>query len=278
MARRYDWEHSSESGDDRYPWERDSTGSSGSVSVEDDPNSSAYAASRFLEELLDLYHANAIVTAESVCVLSFWVARDFPESSIKRYGKKPGSGHYQRHLDPLIGMNGDKEKTYQLEIVGNRRRDLARTKFYLPVRPIHECIKCELDEDSSLLVKLDEKVSSMTLPPIYYDNPVVIAAEAAGEPPPIPIALYMDGYPYSQTDSCVGITILNLVTGRRHPIALVRKKLGCKCGCRGWFSFFPIMLWIRDCFRVRANGRMPSGRFDGQDWLESDKWRMSLAN
>ena len=150
MARRYGWESSSDSGSGRFPWERDSSGSSsnGSDPDGDDPNSDAYAVSRFLK-MLDLYDGNDRVTAEKVCVLCFWIGKVVPGNAVKRYGKGPGLGNYQRHLDPLIGMDDDQAMTYQLEVVGNRRRDLARTQVDLLVRPIHEVLRREFDADAS---------------------------------------------------------------------------------------------------------------------------------
>ena len=274
MAGRYPWEFSSdEDGGGLQAWELDSGSDSSDDVDETDPI--AYAAEQFMTAILDLYNENTI-TAEKVCVLCYWVGNGFPKSRIPKWGKAPNLDHYQRHLDPLLGITGDSTKNYQLPVVGNRRNDLARTKFDLPVRPIHESLKRELEEDSSVLAKLDEMVAGGELPPSYHDHPVVLAT-AEGEALPLPVVLYMDGFPYSGTDSCVGISIQNLVTQRRHPVALVRKKICCKCGCKGWCTFFPIMAWIRACFGYGAAGVLPTSRHDKTLWLENDKARSEMG-
>eukprot|EP00969_Alexandrium_andersonii_P071158 3141743-Alexandrium_andersonii.AAC.1 len=62
---------------------------------------------------------------------------------------------------------------------------------------------------------------------------------------PLPIALYMDGLPYTITDSVVGVWLQCLISKRRVLVAVVRKRLACRCGCRGWDTFDPVMRWLR---------------------------------
>eukprot|EP00969_Alexandrium_andersonii_P153658 6794654-Alexandrium_andersonii.AAC.1 len=100
----------------------------------------------------------------------------------------------------------------------------------LPFRPPHELLHDELVEDGSVLLKLQEQVDEGLLPPAYAEHPVVREADS----PVVPLAVYMDGVAYSQTDSAVGIWLVNLVSNARHMVGLVRKSITCKCGCRGW--------------------------------------------
>ena len=56
----------------------------------------------------------------------------------------------------------------------------------------------------------------------------------------MPWCLYMDGVAYSLSDTVLGIWIYNMVTGTRMQIALIRKRIVCACGCRGWCAYWPI--------------------------------------
>ena len=78
-----------------------------------------------------------------------------------------------------------------------------------------------------------------------------------------PIGLYMDSLPYSLVDSVLGVWIINLVTGARHVLLTIRKKMVCSCGCRGWCTYYPILLWISWCIDCMAQGRFPDRRHDG---------------
>ena len=74
----------------------------------------------------------------------------------------------------------------------------------------------------------------------------------------------MDEVPYSLTDSVVGIWVINMVTRRRHLIGVVRKRSTCKSGCRGWDTWFPILVFLRWSLDALADGHYPERRHDGQ--------------
>jgi hypothetical protein len=87
----------------------------------------------------------------------------------------------------------------------------------------------------------------------------------------------LDGAPYSLGDSAVAIWLINSLTQVRHCVAIIRKRYACKCGCRKWCTFWPIMFWIHYCFACLGEGIMPSPRRDHQPWTEQDKSRASKA-
>ena len=247
------------------------------VSVDSDseaePEPRQAAAAEFLEVLMGLYFASAL-SAGVFCVLCYWAWKAGMPGRVQDYAKAPGaqSGKYQDHLNGILGFNAMKHKMYNLEVVGNRRHDLSRTKFDLPVMPLHESIAQEIDEDPTLLVRLQEKLDDGTLPESYYDNPVV---EGSADPV-MPIAIYIDGVPYSLTDSVVAVWVMNLISGVRHLVALVRKKLCCKCGCRGWDTFFPLLFYLKCCCRPLAAGVYPSARHDNTPWKAEDSYHEGL--
>ena len=87
----------------------------------------------------------------------------------------------------------------------------------------------------------------------------------------------MDGVRYSITDSVLGIWVMNWVTGRRHLWGLVRKRLVCRCGCKGWCTYWPILNFIKWSLEQLKLGLFPSQRHDGGAWLPSDELRKGLA-
>ena len=87
----------------------------------------------------------------------------------------------------------------------------------------------------------------------------------------VPIAIYMDGVPYSLTDSVVGFWVVNLVTEARHLFMVVRKRFTCKCGCRGWCTFWPIFQFIHWNLEAMARGVCPAKRADGEDFRACEK-------
>ena len=112
-------------------------------------------------------------------------------------------------------------------------------------------------QDPALATRLREAITSTNLPRAYYDHPVVANH---GDESVLPIAIYMDGLPYSLTDSVVGVWVANLVTHRRHLIALVRRRLTCKCGCRGWDTFFTIHMFLKWSLQALSDCIWPSER------------------
>ena len=105
--------------------------------------------------------------------------------------------------------------------------------------PIHEAVRDDMLGDPSLLLRLDEAIEDGTLPPAYFDNPIVKRERerVGGGKRVLPYSLFLDGVPYSLTDSVTGVWVKNELTGKRDLLAVLRKRLLCRCGCRGWCSF-----------------------------------------
>ena len=145
----------------------------------------------------------------------------------------------------------------------------------MPVRNPHESLERELVEDTSIPAKLRDAMARNQLPPSYAQHPVV----AANEPGTVlPVAVYMDGVQHRDSDSVVAVWLVNMISGRRHICALIRKSLTCKCGCRGWDTFFPVLIWLRQCLKDMADGIFPAARHDGRPWQANDiPWRRDLV-
>ena len=91
-----------------------------------------------------------------------------------------------------------------------------------------------------------------------------------------PLALYLDGVPYTKLDGVIGFWIYNLVTNVRHLLGVIRKSKICRCGCRGWCSFFPVFLFLNWSLRALASGFFPSEFMSGP-FSPDDERRIGLA-
>ena len=87
----------------------------------------------------------------------------------------------------------------------------------------------------------------------------------------------MDGVSYSLTDSVLGIWLICVPTQARYLVGAVRKSLVCRCGCRGWCSYWSILNWMKWSIEALARGSYPTSRHDGEPWLVTDNYRRELA-
>eukprot|EP00959_Pyramimonas_sp_CCMP1952_P178955 3741140-Pyramimonas_sp.AAC.1 len=73
----------------------------------------------------------------------------------------------------------------------------------------------------------------------FTRHPTYIASRADGVPC-YPIAVYLDGVRYTKSiapghmDTLLNLRAYNLMTGKRHMIALLKSSEKCRCGCGGW--------------------------------------------
>jgi hypothetical protein len=65
-----------------------------------------------------------------------------------------------------------------------------------------------------------------TAPPSYTDHPVV-RETPDGSPDGLvqPGALYLDGVPYANNDSIIGVWIENMINQKRYLVVVLRKKM-----------------------------------------------------
>ncbi len=89
--------------------------------------------------------------------------------------------------------------------------------------------------------------------------------------------LYMDGLPYSQTDGVVGVWLINMSSGMRHMVAVIRKRICCKCGCRSFCTFHALYRFIHWSLSALADTTNPERRHDSQPWQERDAHRALVA-
>jgi len=85
-----------------------------------------------------------------------------------------------------------------------------------------------------------------------------------------PYGLYLDGVRYSNSDTVLGVWIVNLGSGKRHVVAAIRKKIVCRCGCGGWCTWHDLLEWLRWSFEAMASATHPASRHDGRPWCAGD--------
>ena len=255
-----------------HPWEDDGTSCASDCS--DLPKSEKESAmEEFMDVLMSLY-MSSVISARIFCVICYWLGK--AGLPFGQYGLRPdaSSGHYKRHLDKVLGVPDFSKDLYEVPVAGHRKHDLSRTQHNICALPPHEQLYAELASIPSIDLRLDEAKHDKMLPPAYFEHPIVKQSPAEGV---LPIALYMDGVPYSHTDSVIGVWICNLLTGVRHLSLVVRKRLVCKCGCRSWCSFFPVFTFLHWSLSALAAGMFPTARHDGTEWSARDGKRAAKA-
>ena len=76
----------------------------------------------------------------------------------------------------------------------------------MPVIPPHEWFCERLGPDKP--ERLAEAIAADSLPPSYFDSEVI--TEAPPGTPVYPVAIYVDGVGYSETDTVVGFWIVDI--------------------------------------------------------------------
>lgn len=239
-----------------------------------EPRTPARYAEDFLAFLLSIYSAGQ-VSAKSLCILCYYASRaGMP--FVERFGLAPGksSGHYSRRVHGALAKEeGGSDELYSIQVPGHRRHDLSRTTHTLKVMPGHESLAKEMERDPSLSLRIREAIDEDTLPPSYMEHPVVQDSAT----PVLPVGLYVDAVPYSRTDSVIGMWLVNLLTNSRHLMVVFRKRLACRCGCKGWCSFDSLFRFVRWTLEALSSGQYPMQRHDMKPWLADDSSRLAAA-
>ena len=121
-----------------HPWtERDSDS-------EDDytePTPQERAVENFLEVLLELYFISQI-SAEHVTTLVYWAQLGglLMTPMVAGIKKKPGSGHYSRHINNALGLTCNHATMYRFNTYGHATRAASRDSISVTVHNPHEVI------------------------------------------------------------------------------------------------------------------------------------------
>ena len=169
-------------------------------------------------DILETLYLSSKISAESFCTLCYFAGKGGMGEEVGKNGLKPGqsSGHYSRLLKRLMGMQTVSKEHYSLSVPGHFKHDYSRATHTLQARPVHEIVDSWVRSDPTTMEAVQAAVDKGHVPPNYFTNPVVMANPTECF---VPLSLYIDGVPYSLTDSVVGIWIQNLVSRRRSIVA-----------------------------------------------------------
>lgn len=259
-ATRYSWEVPA------FDWEdRGDPDSSDGENADPTPEE---AASYLVQFLLDLLYANSI-SARSLCVICYWAAKAGAGAAVGAFGLKPNapSGHFQRKIDQVLGVNlkASKESMYKVMVPQHTKYDLSRTTHPMVVRLPHECLAQEVQENPAC-------VTGGVCDTASYKAHPVVRANAGTQV--MPVALYLDGIPFTKRDSLLAVFVYSLVSYKRHLCAVLRRSHMCRCGCKGYCSLYPLLEALTYSFSAMAQGKWPTRRHDGP-WGPGDSERSS---
>ena len=185
--------------------------------------------------LVDLFIHSAI--SANIFSQIMWFASEAGIKEAAKYGMKPGqhTSNYSKKIKTALGWY-DRADFYHLDLPGHSKHDLERSTQKCLVIPGFEQMQEDLENSATDRELWRERLRSPGgLPPSYYSHPVV---QGAGGELVWPIAIYLDGVPYSLTDSVIGFWVHNLISGMRYLIGIIRKRNICQCGCRGWCTIW----------------------------------------
>lgn len=126
----------------------------------------------------------------------------------------------------------------------------------MPFINAYEALHEEVSNSPELLEELKRGVANGEWPPSYMSHPVAIASEWTA----LPVAFYLDGVPYTNNDGLLGFWMYNLISSTRHLLGVLRKSKLCQCGCKGWCSFYPVMLFLHYNLFALATGLFPTDK------------------
>ena len=106
--------------------------------------------------------------------------------------------------------HSDSTDLYVLQVPGHAKHDLARTLHPVQVLPAHEQFAEHMASDYVCRHKLSKLYRKNKFPPIYWDHPVV-KRYATEDIVVLPVAVYIDAVPFSQTDSVLGFWLVKLI-------------------------------------------------------------------
>jgi len=227
-------------------------------------------ADAFIAMMIQLLMARTLNAAQFCVLMHHVAAASVSEARMYALGPDRPSGHYQRHLDNVVGC-GREGEWYEADLPGHRKEDLSRTLRVVQCFAPHEWLT-SLMEQPSYRTRLREYLSA-DVPRAVREHPMMRATGGLMAC----LALYIDGVPYSITDSVVGFWVSCLATGQRCLFGVLRKRHVCKCGCRGWCTFHAFFRMIAWSLRAIAQGVWPDRRHDSKPWLASDAARAAKA-
>ena len=216
------------------------------------------------------------LSSQDFCIAMYWASKSGIDAA-KLYARPPGlqSGKYERHMKKVFGAHR-RSSLYRLRAPGFIKGESSRHIHAFDTIPLHEALLDSIGADDTYRMKLQEAIDDNALPDCYFENHVVkahIANDVVA-----PFGIFLDGVPYADDDSVVGAWAFDVLRGRRILLAIFRKRLMCRCGCRHWCTLYEVMDWLAWSVKALAEGTYPEQRHDKAPFSDnSDTERLELA-
>ena len=164
-------------------------------------NPNAQRAGRELCDLLIYLRLAGRIISKMCCVIAWWANRAGAVGPCEALGKHPWakSHHYQRHFDRQVNFAAQTRKQTILRVPGHAPHFNRRVVHPVSVVPPHEALRDEVAGGWTAMPMLREARHRRTLPPSYWSHSVV---EALQPEPVWPLALYLDGLPFTKKMGC----------------------------------------------------------------------------
>lgn len=221
--------------------------------------------------LANLYFEGKL-SAKNLCVLSFWAVKSGAKGQVEDFAMHPkaSTGHYQRHLDSALGLKEHSDKLFWTRCPWFSKSTATREPHDLAVLPPHEALYDEIQSNPGARDKLEAELAEGGLAQAFLEHPIY-TGRLDGEPV-YPVAIFVDGVPFTKRDSLLAFYSYNLCTGVRHLNAVLRRSWMCKCGCRGWCTIWAVFRFLEWSLSALARGVFPSSGVAGEAF-EADSER-----
>jgi hypothetical protein len=234
----------------------------------------------YIEYLQTLYHSR-VISAKIFCTIMrlAGAAGITPCNKLGMPSNAP-TGHYKRHVDKTTSpdkADGAAQPYYEYDIPSYNKSDGSRYLRPCYMHPAHEVMQLQMQDDNVTREMHNNAIENHLLPPRYWDHILVKDAIRLKTPYPFMWAFYLDGLPYSLADSCIGLWVENVLTRDRYCFGTFRKRHICRCGCKGWCTFYAIFEFVVWSFRAASKGEMAPHRHDNQKWKSCDLARSHQA-
>ena len=153
------------------------------------------------------------MSAKDACTIAYWCKHAGVGGLVAKIALKPNSasGHFERKFNSALGLTKIDAKAMSLRIPGLSPATMGRVCHTIPFIPPHEALHAEMVSTPGLAAKLKRLVDLQALPRSYMDHPVARASRHSA----MPLALYLDGVPYTKNDGLLGFWVYNVLTGVR---------------------------------------------------------------
>ena len=236
--------------------------------------STGEAREQLLSYLIYLKESGSKVTAKAVCELCWWIGKSFDEplsGPLRDVAKQPGaqSGKYSLHFDQVVyGSRPTDQSWYYVDTPVFLRCNGERVVRSIASLPPHEASSdCIHKHGGDIIPRFVSARDSLSLPQCYYTHPCVV--QSPGELV-FMYAIYLDAVDFTRLDSEVGFWLVDLFTGERWCLVVLRTSELCNCGCKGNCTFHPFWCMFLWSFRALKRGVSPVQRHDNTKFADAD--------